>query len=326
MPLSWIRACKTPCVLHVGMAKTGSTALQEYLTRIRNIPAAGKAFHYGTISAGGYLELNAHEQPVLSVRNLHDLSPILLKRIGKQLRACNRRLGIPILSHEAWWSMARAFAERLTFEHLKVEIRVVVYIRPPVEWFNSAFWQFLMFQGFDTLSDKLATWRSARWGQSLEHWEHHPCVERLDVRLYDADVIPDFLQTIGAEPPTETERRAKANPSPNLFQVKLLRLLHPAPDQADKVRRKIRRLFPCPTSRLPWALTPADTRLIIDRSREDNKKLMNLLGPEDAARMEADARWWSAEPYLDRERDDLTLSRDELQHVAHVLGQVWISS
>lgn len=53
---------------------------------------------------------------------------------------------------------------------------------------------------------------------------------------------------------------------------------------------------------------------------------MNLLEPEDAARMEADAKWWSAEPYLDREKDDLTLSLDELRYVARVLDQVLISS
>lgn len=216
MPLKLDRSCKTPLVLHVGIEKTGSTSLQEYLTAVRNVQQReGGRLHYGTINAGGYLALNPHEKPGLSVRNLHDLPPILLRRIGKQLRVCNRSLGIPILSHEAWWDKARAFAERLTLEHLNVRARVVAYIRPPVEWFNSAFWQFLMSQGFDTLSDKLATGRLPSWGKRLEHWKHHSCVERLDVRLYDADVISDFLQTIGAEPPTETERRTKANPPLN---------------------------------------------------------------------------------------------------------------
>ena len=83
--------------------------------------------------------------------------------------------------------------------------RVVAYVRPQIEWFNSAWWQWWTWRDeFDTPADLLRQWRGGwrpgfmRWRTQLAPWLVNPSVDGLTVRLYRRDTLPDFLELLGA--------------------------------------------------------------------------------------------------------------------------------
>ena len=317
------------CVLHIGIGKTGSSALQTYLSRSPEL-STPRSHRYVVIDGAGGVFDGEHIRARASSRPLQYLAstPHLwklegLEEIGKRLGALGKH-SVLVLSQEGWSRRGRDCLEAQGLQRMGVRAQVVAYVRPQIEWFNSGWWQWWTWQEeFKTPADVLERWRNEFlcWRKQLDWWARNPNVSELTVRLYRRDTISDFLKVVGATAEAQASDLAM-NSSLSPLHIKMLKfvphLRGPHTSQVDSVLRK----YLPSTEPSPWALRPEDMQRIVEGCHEDNKALMELLSPEDAEEMRHDPRWWSIEPYRERPvvtDDDLKVTLADLRFAVSAL-------
>lgn len=196
------------CVLHVGMPKCGSSALQSAFSdnpileasdgrKVKYVAIRGdaevlsgeKLRHLAMLSAVGYI-------PSVQVKVLSAFSQRKINKVKKQLRELASDGSLLIMSNEAWGNQYSQFTECNFLQKLELNIDVVMYVRPQVEWFNSAWWQ------WGAWSDRtLNRWVSAhehkvRWFDTYQGWLSVASVDKVSVRLLPKDILSDFYTLI----------------------------------------------------------------------------------------------------------------------------------
>jgi hypothetical protein len=219
------------CIFHVGMPKCGSSALQLALSNNSEITnQAGRKIRYVAIrSDGGVLfgeELKALARvsavgyiPSVQVSRFKEFSASKLAKISQQLSALASDGSLLILSNEAWGNQYLEFVDLNLFESLGLSVEVVMYVRPQVEWFNSAWWQ------WGAWSDRiLDRWINAHrhkvsWYETYQAWSKVNAVSKVTIRLLPKDIVADFYTLLNASVPKVLESN-KSLPSSvlRLFQ------------------------------------------------------------------------------------------------------------
>jgi hypothetical protein len=209
----------------------------------------------------------------------------------------------PIISHESWARNQRLFREASFFEKIGVPARVFAYVRPHVDWLNSAWWQWLRWSGNYSSPDDFWSKHSGHvlWANCLNHWAKIPNVSLLDVRLLDEDIVGDFCGRLGIDRTAcrtgSFTRNAGIGPS-FLKLYEAFPVLQPKPtnsfvDTAVKNFSNQRRSS-------PWVISPDLVGRIIAAAQEDNKRLLTFLDAESQNRMKSDPKWWDASAYANK--------------------------
>lgn len=315
----------TQCVLHIGFGKTGTSSLQGFLGKSpmlrTTVPHQYAVIEpSGAVLSGAELTAKAATSPYGYVSSFTNLWQI------KDLEAAGRKLAdlastaVPVLSQEDWARNGRAMLQNDVLGKLGVRAHVVVYVRPQIEFFNSGWWQWWTWDpSFKTPSDVLDRWGVAflQWEEMLKPWQEIKQIEKISVRLFRGDTIADFGQLIGMDV-SEQGPRQKLNPSLAPIHIRVLKLAASLRmPEAPLVDELIQELFPS-SEKTPWAMSPVHMQRVIDGCREANKRLMQMLDPDDAAAMEADQRWWSIEPFLNRpvfSEAEMAMSQEEFKPI-----------
>ncbi len=303
-----------PIVLHVGAPKAGSSALQHDLTwnpRRALDGRWGKACEYVVIDAVGGIWRRDALADFAALYAAHYANSADLTHLvalpAERLSAINAALGklraegtVPILSYEMWLIADEAAVHRFTAA-LAAPLHVVAYVRDPVSWMQSLSWQSRDFGGKSTAAwvETYLGW--AQWSELLARWATAPNVQRVDVRLLEGGVCGDFAALIGSPPPSEEIRhnsglpgefvrfirRGSVHPDLHLSEAKFAwaRWVHAAGAGGE--------LDPA-----PLMFTAAEIAMIIDGTLESSRKLLSLCTADIRERLQADARWWSAEPAI----------------------------
>ena len=317
-------------ILHIGMSKCGSSALQSYLSSVAFQQAVGGgavyvALHQGgvvfhgddlikraAVSPHGYWTSHAGEI-------VADLSPANRVRVCSELRELGQRYGTVIMSNEGWGARPHLFGEEGLFADLAgngFEIVVLAYVRPQVEWMNSAWWQW----GAWTKAP-LERWVNqnrprAKWSNILQEWVIKPWVTQVDARLLDTNVVHTFMSYLGFS----VEAGSRVNSSLPGVVLRLFqrnRELRPGPHDSA-VDFALARQLRIEQGKSPWVIGPKRVEQLLEYYREDNQQLADLLPREQSEAMLADPRWWSMDPYLERELQPAQIKRlnpDELEQL-----------
>lgn len=228
------------CILHFGMPKTGTTAIQFSLFHGLDDPA----FRYvspGHWQAGMFLEtlFSSHPEDYWLFRLRRYSRPRLrwirwtntarFRRILAQARDAGCT---PVISSERWWIAPAADLERLRdflHEH-GFEARVVIYVRPIKSWIESCFQEQAKWHGISAASFP-EVWntgetRHHRCAERLTEFERVFGRENLTVRpfvrsmLDEGCVVRDFCRVAGIRFPPE--RVMRSNESISIDGVKFL--------------------------------------------------------------------------------------------------------
>lgn len=298
------------CVLHVGMPKCGSSALQTALSAQPEVAgAAAPAARYvvlrrdGTLARAEEVVQGAALAPsgyLISARaaDLEAMTSAQRRHLREVLSSAGSDGARLILSNEGWGQEFAEFAQGRFLERLGLQCAVVLYVRPQPLWCNAAWWQW----GAWTRAP-LARWVGNQlericWSRVVSGWRAVPGVGSVHVRLLPPNIVDDFCGWLGLESPGEVV----ANPSLPGTVLRLFqrhRELRRGPHDSA-IEFALGRHLALPSSRTPWVLPPALVERIIGSCRDSNLELLEQLEPAQREQMRADPAWWSAEHYADR--------------------------
>lgn len=302
-------------ILHVGAAKCGSTSIQTALCRKPTFTAHdGRRFEYVAIDRSGRLLRDAAlarraevslmgSTASVNVASVEDVESLLVPALPA-LQAMIDDGVTPILSCEGWARAAEAFAETRLPERLGGGARAIMFVRPPVDWLNSAWWQW---GTWTRLSLDVYIKRNLprlRWPLLADAWKAVPGVSGVDVALATSDVTVRFFNMLDVTPPPPVTTNA-GMPSALLMFMQRNRSYRPDP-HSPKTEFIVARHLPPQRFPTPWALSQAQVENVFTRLVKMPPNLRKLLTPEDRAAMDSDPRWHTPTAYADRQVDDLT--------------------
>ena len=307
-------------ILHIGFGKTGSSSIQRYLSKY---DLTGTDIVYCALDEqGGLITGEAlRAQARRSVAGY--VSSAALSPSGDPVSAIKRirnQGNIPLLSQEDW----SRTGEPLSYLR-DLELRIIAFVRPQIEWFNAAWWQWLRWEDVGSPSDILREWSPyyLQWAAQLDLWKQSPLVSECTVRLHTQDVVSDFLSILGC-PDIKSIERINQSLSPTI-----LKLYEAAPTIRRGNETEIDFLLSSVVAdkrKAPWVLSRDSAQRIIDATFESNLALRRYISPDQRYSMDTDQRWWSADAYADRHCETLEpITTDELLTIVSDLSQAMLN-
>jgi hypothetical protein len=309
-------------ILHIGFGKTGTSSIQRYLCEH---DLNGTNIVYSVLNEQGEIFVGETLRALARRGVLGYVSSTPLSASGDPVRAIKamREQGnIPLFSQEDW----SRTAEPLTYLH-DVKLKVIAYVRPQVDWFNAAWWQWWRWEDlFASPADVLNLWNSyfLQWAAQLDVWKRSQLVSECTVRLHtQEDVVPDFLSILGCTDIKPTERLNQSL-SPTILKLyeSVPAIRRANPPEMDALLSSViedRR-------KAPWVICHDLSQRIVDATVDNNFALREYLSSDQRKSMDADQRWWSAEAYADRHYETLEqITTDELLSIVSQLSQAFLA-
>ena len=292
-------------VLHVGAPKCGSSALQTALSRQPVLRAPdGTRFRYvvadtrGTGRSGGdpviltgtALRLVARARAAgYAVTPSIPADPGEAGAYWAALRqACDKvrsRGAVPILSHESWFSRSVDFRRHM-LAGMDKPADVVGFVRPPLEWVNSAWWQWGIWgrAEMDRWLDRITS--APGLAQAFEDWAAEPAAN-LRLLPSKANVIAGFANLYGL--PLDTSVRANTRSSAALTGFLVRNRRFRVSPHAPGVEFIVARWCDLPKGPQLWAFDDATVERILPELDQQARRLLALA--EDGNGFEADPSW-----------------------------------
>ena len=207
-------------VLHIGTHKTGTSALQTYLSRHPEaLEHAGARYVQSARSAG-----KAHHELPWAIRGKHGAEMSAWQDLRAELDA-NSRVENIVSSEGFWFSDPAAVKAELQGVR---DVRIVMYLRRQDKYLQSLYKQAVTGGRKTAFSDWLD--RSRARGDYLavvERWAAQFGAGNLVVRSYERDghtidVVEDFAEILGIEV-GERKKGKRHNPSPRLELLQFIR-------------------------------------------------------------------------------------------------------
>ncbi|WP_155999774.1 hypothetical protein [Thioalkalivibrio sulfidiphilus] len=249
-----------------------------------------------------------------------DLSEVQRETVRKKLAVLAQSYNTVIMSNEGWGPHLQHFPNDGLFAELAedgFDITILAYVRPQVEWMNSAWWQWGAWTEAPLPRWVNSSRPKAQWASLMDAWAGKPWVKHVHVRLLTGDVIEDFMSYLGFN----VQGGYRANYSLPGVVLRLFqrnRELRPGPHDSA-IEFALGRQLHFDQGKSPWVIGPKLAEQLLVFYREDNQKLMELLPVDQSETMRADPRWWSMEPYLERKvspAEGKVIESDELERLA----------
>ncbi|AKF25724.1 hypothetical protein YH65_10250 [Sulfurovum lithotrophicum] len=299
-------------IIHIGFGKCGSTALQYSLSNTPILKANRKKYKnikYITIDKNGqlYSGNNLRERLLFTAsRSLSTASLTYFKGFSDEIlnalrvklsKLSNNNNSLLVLSCESWVKRADIFRENAILEKLNMRAQVICYARNPVEWINSAWWQWGAWsnQNLDSYIDRMVDKRVSKWSNELEEWRNIVGPENLKVKILPNDIVEDFYNMIGVELTSDQDNRANSSLPKEILRFyqqhrELRKSEHE--NQLDFILSRYLKLDST-FSKAPWVLSEEQVDRILKKTKESNIKLMEFIDPDSRKMNMGDERWWS---------------------------------
>lgn len=288
-------------ILHVGAPKCGSSALQSALSMTPDlVNQEGRRLRYtawrqvgrvGPVQYGRNVtimaQLSAYGYACWPNVAVDDTQAAMFRALDRVRLGGLRKGHVPIASNEGWISRAGTFApvlERWGYP----PVEVVAFLRPVVEWQNSAFWQW----GFWNVPS-LDTWLSRgslsyRFGLDLEAWAGIPNV-RVRFGWAQPDAVAQFAKWQGVELKPAQERNVSSSP-PLIGVLRRNRRLRPSGHEA-RTEFVVQRWCPPVPGRRLWAILARHVHQMRPVSRENLAALRRIASDREMQAVCDDPRW-----------------------------------
>jgi hypothetical protein len=310
-------------ILHIGAPKCGSSSLQRHLSMHPEfVSCEGVNYKYISITSSGDV-LHGQELKKLALLSpnglskssrtmCNDFDPSNLGKSAAQIHKILKAGTRVIASHEGWLHNAQFFRQHQVLEKLGIRPKVIMFIRPPLDWLNSAWWQGGAWSGktFDEWYETAV--ERVMWFRHFHSWQNLPLVQEVELQTATVDVVESFGGYINCDWPSSPRTNVSSSGS-------LLRFL-----QHNRQLRKnpgteysLNRWVTWPREPTPWVIPKEHQEKTFEMFLPQFKKLLLHVSPNTRARLNSDARYWSSQPYDERKVEDAIAElssdkRDEL--------------
>ena len=294
-------------LIHIGAGKCGSSAIQSALSQTpRIVSADGETINYvswwkthedsGRLLYGRKLSratrFSKHGYSSAPGNNEPNQVGLFFDAIKQSRRL---RTASSIVSHESWIQDAQLITSHTAdFE----QVNALAFVRPPIPWLNSAYWQWGHWSGFN-----FPKWNKVRgkWNMSehLGQWADQ-LGGHLTVRPAGKDVFEGLNDFVCAKPEAQLKSIDKGTnqSSPRALLRVLFRNRHLRPSAHDGSIEFVLSRW-CDFSGLApaWAVTPNALSMLAKRYDPIIKSFFDAF-PDCAARCENDPNWLTPEENL----------------------------
>jgi len=289
--------------LHIGMGKCGSSALQGFLTEKRELSRqTGKSVLYAAIMNNGQLlfgnRLKAYSKvnssDYVSSCNFNHImdSPEKFESAFEKLKVLMGQYHV-VLSNEGWGVDPKFSKACQEFTKRNITFDVLMYIRPPVTWLNSGWWQWGAWTGLTLSRWLIKSVSKTKYFHFYKKWNALDCVTSVSVRLLPNDITSDFCEFLNIEQISVKAPRERLNTSlPDILLRVMQRNPHLRPDahasNIDFVLSRHLNLAGKPA----WILDEKKIKFILQSTRKSNKAILALLDNDARDKMLNDPKWW----------------------------------
>ena len=326
-------------ILHIGFGKCGSTALQYALSntptlkvnkrkykdiKYLSIDIDGNVYAESSLSTRARLTAS-HSVSSLAAVHFEKFSDETFNAIRQRLeKLSNNNESLLVLSCESWIRRADVFAKLSIFEKLGIRPKVIAYVRNPVEWINSAWWQWGAWSDktLKNYIDEMLNTRILKWHTDVEKWKDLLGTENVEVKVLPKDIVKDFYQTVGVDMNLYKENRGNSSLPKEILRYyqKHRELRKSEHDNALDFLLSRHLKFHNSFSKTPWVLDPTMITHILTQSKENNLRLMELLDGDSKKICAEDRRWWDLSAFKDKivsspECKDECLTYEELDRL-----------
>lgn len=303
-------------VLHIGFGKCGSSALQSALSaepvrivkdsKYNQLVYVGIS-HGGEVLSGEALSEKAQTNHLSYVNGCGLYSENTLRRcetIRQQLRdLSDEGRNLLVLSCEAFAGKIDYFSSHALFEKLGLNAKVVCYVRNPVEWVNSAWWQWgAWMENEQSLNSYVKRITPSQWATILKKWQNYLGVDKVQVRLLPKDIVSDFYALLGEEPLLEQQNNVNTSlPEEVLRFFQMHRELRPHPHvpKMDFILAEVLD-FDEKYHKTPWVMTEEHISYILHETYDSNRELVEMMDEVSAEKCLNDRRWWHEDAFAQK--------------------------
>lgn len=279
-------------VLHIGCPKCASSTLQGYLTQNPVLPLDGSKdgfLRYVAATAAPNIIQGDTAMRAALVGNAYGYVNCLPETLTEKARFASALLQIErisgpndivVLSCENW-----GFFNVVTpdfhdiINSINVPVDVFMLTRPPVDWVNSAWWQWGTWLEDDKKEDGLDHLQSINLLQLFNKWADIERVSQVSVHDISQGPIESFLAFVGASqaapPPTA---RLNVATDYDLLRHMIRNKLHYQRDHSVAlIEFRLNQIIEFQRKALPSIMSRPMAEKLISRDQDDNRILIDLL-------------------------------------------------
>ncbi|WP_146140414.1 hypothetical protein [Zobellella endophytica] len=323
-------------ILHLGMPKCGSSALQSFFSSKQLIDITtpkiayaamhkeGKLFYGGELLKSAKKSAHGH----ISSHNYQQLSiaPHAEKeRVKESFVELTKKYELVILSNEGWGPNPQHFEDDFPFflekcHDVEVEVEAIIYLRPQIEWLNSAWWQWGAWSDLGLEQWLERNKKKACWYELIQQWSKKTWIKKLHVKLLPDDILEDFTGILGINNP-ETGRSNQSLPGSLLRFFQKHRDLRPT-QHASAIEFVLARHLDFEPQKTPWVLNLDTVDDLLRYYSDSNEKLKEIFidDAEQYRKLVADTRWWDLDYYRTKTvslENDVEIPTQDLESMLH---------
>lgn len=285
--------------LHIGSDKCGSSTIQHYFSYNYQIDD----FIYGVVKANGVIinglaVMEAAEQSAAnySASNHLDngINDDFIINFKESLEVLSKKCNRLLLSQESWSSKHECFhkLKDILKDH---DVSIILIVRPPVQWLNSAWWQWFQWRDIDIDSWANNALVAKRWVDRYNNFNSLDFKKTIHVLSLQRNIVAQVGKIIGISVTDDKVVHNSGSSSELLNFFKVKRSLRPGPhnSQPEFVLNKYLKS----TSKSDWVLSNGNIANIINNNKEYCLQLAELIQNEDITSNDA---WWNEDYYKDK--------------------------
>ena len=300
-------------IAHIGAPKCGSSALQTHLTHNPTlIDKTGNTIAYASFGFRGFTppdkikklinhrlrgyECSAEGQ---AIRGFSD-------SLKSQIKSSIEKYPTPLIfSCEDWTNTfvsndSDVLIDLLTAGNSK-RLKVVMFVRPPVQWINSAWWQWgAWVKDLDFKSWLASAINNCSWSKYLRTIQNLKHVADLSVFPVRGNIIPQFYNSMNCEISfSDNPTTNQSLPAEIINLFKHSPELRPGPHDSAIDFVALRAISGSSHSyqKSPWILEESHIKEILDKTYDSNIDILNMMSEGDRDYVLNSSTWWSLEAY-----------------------------
>ncbi len=286
--------------LHIGSGKCASSSIQQHFS-YNNIQ--GK-FAYGSLRADGSIAIG-HDIYSCTLRiannyinstcfSKNTLSQSFLSTLTTSLQECSYFFEYLFLSFE-WWYCDSGYFDKLSCILSKYDVEVIFIIRNPVEYYNSAWWQWGNFDESITSIEAYIQKQNiaAIWLKAYFAFKKIAYVKKVHLLALNKNILSQLyaIMNISHNKLCINERNNTASGAGLLFFLSLNKKLRPTHGVGMEflLNRYVSKGLPT-----PWVLSKENVAYILESTKEYCTELAKYITNDTILK---DVRWWNIDSY-----------------------------